>query len=73
MRSINSLHLLISEFGSVLSAIHYWSLDFLREFLRVIPYSTLTDFETFYQLRQANIYQFHHHGIIYYISKNVYN
>lgn len=32
--------------GSVLSAIHFWTLDFLRELIRAVPYLTLTEFDT---------------------------
>ena len=65
MRSIYPLRLLFSELGSVLSAIHFWTLDFLRELFRAKPYLTLTDFETFYHLRQANNLPFHHANIFY--------
>lgn len=38
--------IILITLGSVLSAIHFWTLDFLRELIRAMPYLTLTEFDT---------------------------
>ena len=66
-RTPYSLYTFLFRLGSVLSAIHFWTLDFLRELIRAMPYLTLTEFDVL-QLWWAGqtIYHFHHGAMLVY-------